>query len=179
MRMHVFRANPTTKIKHVTKRVRVKSLSVRCYDFANGLRSPENQQLEARVVGKLGWAYIVVAEYECALNTFRRMGEVSLRPRQYRVAPRYACVHVSNILRASNSLLPYNGNRCPNRLECIKKVVDPQSIGHDDLSMSWGARRGAATALVGLGQGKDALAEAMAAMELADQARVMMSPPWL
>lgn len=44
----------------------------------------------------------------------------------------------------------------------------------EDLVLSWEARRGSSTALIGLGRGREALAEAEDAMELADQVCVCM-----
>lgn len=56
-----------------------------------------------------------------------------------------------------------------------KEVVQRSKEQHttrDDMVLSWEARRGSSTALIGLGRGREALAEAVEAMEVADQVRV-------
>lgn len=46
---------------------------------------------------------------------------------------------------------------------------EAQLLTREDIELSWHARRGLATALIGLGRGKEALAEAVEAMDLAEQ----------
>lgn len=45
----------------------------------------------------------------------------------------------------------------------------PSPTGREEIALFWGARAGAATALVGLGRGREALSEVAAAMEYANQ----------
>lgn len=62
----------------------------------------------------------------------------------------------------------------PSKKREVLQRSKEQNRMREDLVLSWEARRGSSTALIGLGRGRAALAEAVDAMELADQVNFHM-----
>lgn len=62
-------------------------------------------------------------------------------------------------------------SRAPKSKEEAAKQGQEHLMTRQDIVLWWEAERGSSTALVGLGRGREALAEAKQAMELADQVR--------
>eukprot|EP00903_Cladosiphon_okamuranus_P019584 g18012.t1 len=117
----------------------------------------QNRRLEATVTGVLGWAYVKAGEYERALGAFRGIDK------RLRGVP----VNGPTGVKAGPS------QTSPTKRKNEEAVKQEQDRRHprtrQDIELSWEARRGCSTALVGLGRGGEALAEAEEAMELAGQ----------